>query len=366
MELTFLDPVYARPGPYACAYLDTSRDVRDPEAAIRLRRRHLREDLAQQGADRATVAVVSDTAGSDREVSGRHGQAIFASHGRLTLVEELPAPLAHDAARFSALPDVMPLAVQHAPDIPYAAVTVRRVAHPETGAPEELEVDIQTGRWPSSTVAPGTCHHRSGPAARWPHSAAEVAAELAEPVHRTHAEAIVLSGEEWALDVLASRMSGPLRERVVTVGGDGHRAGAGRALLEQELTEVFRGRMSERDQARVETFRARRTRHAEAVEGMPSVVAALQRAQAGALLLNTPADPPSRLWAGAEPTQIALSSADLESFGVLGFQEESPGAALIRALVRTGAELVVVPRAEMPLEDGVGALLRYTDPGVPS
>ncbi|MEU9379569.1 hypothetical protein AB0D38_00565 [Streptomyces sp. NPDC048279] len=365
MELTFLDPVYARPGPYACAYLDTSRDVRDPEGAIRLRRRHLREDLAQQGADNATVAVVSDVAGTDRQVSGRHGQAIFASHGHLALVEELPDPPAHDAARFSALPDVMLLAVQHAPDIPYAAATVHRVAHPEASAPEELEVDFQTGRWPSSTVAPETRHHRSGPAAKWPHGAAEITGELTELIRRGRAEVIVLGGEGWARNVLENRLPDSLRERVVTVAGDGHAAGEGRALLEQELSEVFRGRMSERDRARVETFRARRTQHADAVEGMAAVVAALQRAQAGALLLNTPVDLPLRLWAGSEPTQIALSSAELESLGVLGFQEESPGAALIRAMVRTGAELVVVPREELSLGDGVGALLRYTDPGVP-
>ncbi|MDQ0957153.1 hypothetical protein QFZ66_001031 [Streptomyces sp. B4I13] len=115
MELTFLDPVYARPGPYACAYLDTSRDIPDPESAISLRRRHLRQALAGQGTDDATVAAVADVAGSDREVAGRHGQAIFASQGHLALVEEVPDPPAHDAARFSALPDVMPLAVQHAP-----------------------------------------------------------------------------------------------------------------------------------------------------------------------------------------------------------------------------------------------------------
>ncbi|MFI7300977.1 hypothetical protein [Streptomyces sp. NPDC050121] len=365
MELTFLDPVYARPGPYACAYLDTSRDVPDPEAAIRLRRRHLREDLARQGADNATVAVVADIAGTDREVSGRHGQAIFASHGGLVLVEELPDPPAHDAARFGALPDVMPLAVQHAPDIPYAAATVHRAAHPETGAPEEMEVDFQTGRWPSSAVAPERRCHRSGPAAKWPHGAAEIAGELADLVHRSGAEVIVLGGEVRARNVLVNRLPEPLPERVVSVADDGHPAGGGRALLEQELSDVFRGRMSGRDRARVEKFRTRQTRQAGAVEGMAAVVAALQRAQAGALLLNTPVDLPVRLWAGSEPTQIAMSAADLESFGVLGFQEEQPGAALIRALVRTGAELVVVPREELPLEDGVGVLLRYTDPGVP-
>ncbi|MGX4695274.1 baeRF2 domain-containing protein [Streptomyces sp. JNUCC 63] len=371
MELTFLDPVYAQPGPYACAYLDTSRDIPDPEAAINLRRRHLREHLARKGADDATVAAVAGVAGTDQEIAGRHGQAIFASHGRLALVEELPDPPAHDAARFGALPDVMPLAVQHAPDIPYAAATVHRVTHPEAGEPEELQVDFQTGRWPSSAVTPGRCHHRSGPAAEWPYAATEIAGELAELAHRGGAEAIVLGGEVWARNVLVNRLPEPLRERVVTVAGNGHVAGdgEGRALLEQELSEVFRGRMRARDQAQVETFRARRARHTGAGEGMVAVVAALQRAQASGLLLNTPVDPPVRLWAGSEPTQIALSGADLESFGVLGFQEEPPGAALIRALVRTGAELVVVEREELPLEDGVGVLLRYTDhtdPGAPA
>ncbi|WP_164492729.1 hypothetical protein [Streptomyces lydicus] len=43
-------------------------------------------------------------------------------------------------------------------------------------------------------------------------------------------------------------------------------------------------------------------------------------------------------------------------------EERPAGAALIRALVRTGAELVVVPRVGLPLEEGVGALLRYVDP----
>jgi hypothetical protein len=303
VELTFLDSVYARPGPYACVYLDTSRDVRDLDAAIRLRRRHLREDLTRVGADNATVDAVADVAGTDREVSGQHGQAIFASQGRLALVEELPDPPAHDAARFGVLPDVMPLAVQHAPDIPYAAVTVHRAAHPEPGAPEELEVDFQAGRWPSSTVAPETRHHRSGPASTWPHGAAEIADELAELVHRRGAEVIVLGGEAWARNVLVSRLPEPLRERVVIAEGDGHVAGEGRALLEQELSEVFRGRMSGRDQAQVETFRARRRRHAGAVEGVASVVAALQRAQVSALLLNTPVDfcPASTWWTPPTP-----------------------------------------------------------------
>lgn len=189
MELTFLDLVYAQPGPYACVYLDTSRGIPDPEAAIGPRRRHPREELARLGADDATVAAAVGVAGTDQEIAERYGQAIFASHGRRALVEELPDPPAHDAARFSALPDVMPLAVQHAPDIPYAATNVRHVTHLEAGEPEEQRVDFQTGRWPGSAVTPGPCHRRSGPSAEWPYAATEIAGELAEAAHRGVAEA---------------------------------------------------------------------------------------------------------------------------------------------------------------------------------
>ncbi|WP_230195893.1 hypothetical protein [Streptomyces coriariae] len=185
------------------------------------------------------MAVVADIAGTDREVSGRHGQAIFASRGGLALVEELPDPPAHDATGFSPLPDVLPLAVQRAPDIPYAAATVHRAAHPETGAPEEMEVGFLEGEDAEGLRVCGRqgdlCRLRAGPQ---PHGQVD-----------------------W----------------------------------------------------RVEQQRA--------------CLNALQR-------------------------------------GHNRCQEPS-GAALIRALVRTGAELVVVPREELPLEDAVGVLLRYPDPGVP-
>ncbi|MFD5010782.1 hypothetical protein [Streptomyces chartreusis] len=72
------------------------------------------------------------------------------------------------------------------------------------------------------------------------------------------------------------------------------------------------------------------------------------------------------LWAGSQPTQLALTEAELMSFGVRAPREERADEALVRAIVGTGAELVVVPEGELRLYEGVGALLRYTDPGTPS
>ncbi|MFD7319592.1 hypothetical protein ACFV9D_00660 [Streptomyces sp. NPDC059875] len=47
-------------------------------------------------------------------------------------------------------------------------------------------------------------------------------------------------------------------------------------------------------------------------------------------------------------------------------REEHADEALVRALVGTGAELVVVPEGELRLYECAASLLRYTDPGTPS
>ncbi|MDW6057428.1 hypothetical protein SAZ11_04315 [Streptomyces sp. FXJ1.4098] len=50
MRLSFLEPLYKQPGPFASVYLDTSRDsaIEDPDAAIELRWRHLRDALLSE------------------------------------------------------------------------------------------------------------------------------------------------------------------------------------------------------------------------------------------------------------------------------------------------------------------------------
>ncbi|MDW6062554.1 hypothetical protein SAZ11_36630 [Streptomyces sp. FXJ1.4098] len=158
MKLTFLEKLYARPAPVACAYLDTSRDIDDPDKAIGLRRRHLQDTLAAQGTDAATLAAVAGSVGTDRDLPGRHGQAIFASHGQLLLAEELPEPPTGEVATFTELPDAMPLAVQHAPDIPYVAVVAKHADQrgEPRAVPKELEVEFQPGRWALIQVVPAT------------------------------------------------------------------------------------------------------------------------------------------------------------------------------------------------------------------
>ncbi|GAA1691399.1 hypothetical protein [Streptomyces yatensis] len=365
MKLSFLDPLYARPGPWAAVYLDTSRDIEDPEKAIELRWRHLRDALSGQGVDSATLSALHTAVGSDREVSGRHGKALFAAHGRLGLAEELPEPPAADSARFTSIPDVLPLVLQHAPDIPYVAVALSR-AFAETDLEEDVVVHYQAGRWPMSRVAPEPRYNHIGAARDWPANAFAVAHELENLRRWTDAETIVLrcaAEDVWLRGVLVNHLPESTQQRVVTVPDSGRPvAGPGRALLEAELNDTLRATVNEHDRTLTHRYMAQRARHPDTSEGLSAALTALQRGQAHCLLLTRPVNLPESLWAGPEPTHVTLTEPDLHTFGVHTGRQEPAGAVVVRALVGTGAELITVPREELSLEDGVGVLLRYHDP----
>ncbi|GAA2936021.1 hypothetical protein [Streptomyces mexicanus] len=420
MKLSFLEPVTGGPGPWASVHLDTSRDVEDPDRAVALRWRRLRAALRAQGADEATIGALDDVVAADRGIPGRHGQALFAAHGRLGLAGELPDPPAHDTARFGPLADTLPVALAHAPDIPYLAVVLTRTAPPpgptadtrEDGAGQVLVVG-EAGRWPMSRIAPGRRLSRRLPVADWPRSAHRVARELADLADDHQAEVVVVcrdAGDTWLSGVLVNRLPIRLQNSLTIVENDasdriglseGHdgteqtdvsdpgdrseaseehddrRAAddrddeaddgtgsghpAGRALAERHVARVLDGCLSKADERHVDVFFTQRARHRHRSEGIAAAVTALQRGQAQAVLLSPPLRLPEHLWTGTRPDQIALTAAEPASFGSGGVREEPAGSALLHAAVRTGADLVVLPPDETPLTDSVGVVLRYRD-----
>ncbi|MFJ9822841.1 hypothetical protein ACIRSU_00525 [Streptomyces sp. NPDC101160] len=364
MRLAFLESLYAEPGPYVSVYMNTSRDGDHPERAIALRWRRLRESLSRQGADAALLNRLEAVVGADAEVPGVHGQAVFAAHGTLVLDGELPSPPEHDSARYGTLPDAMPLVAQHVPEIPYLAVVVHYGGLPTAETHGWVTLEAEAGSWPASTVTPGERLLRRVPVTIWHRASARLGHQLDAWARRAHADAVVVGGNEWACNVLVRRLPRTLRDRVVRVGGPTP-TDTGRALLEPQLDRVFRGHMAAHDREIVDLFVHRRAVDGPVAEGLAATVAALQRGQVAALLLNRPpGSPPSaRLWVGSRPTQLALTEAELLSFGVRAPREERADEALVRALVGTGAELVVVPEAELRLYEQVGALLRYADGG---
>ncbi|WP_324784613.1 hypothetical protein [Streptomyces sp. H51] len=363
MKLSFLEPLYKQSGPFASVYLDTSRDaaLEDPHAAVRLRWRRLRDALESEGADRDSVAAVAGTVGSDMDVPGTHGQAVFTAHGRLALLDELPAPPARDTAHFGTLPDTMPLIVQHAPGIPYLAVHVHYGGRHSTDATGTVRIEAEAGAWPLTKVTPGHRLDEEIPVADWARAAGEVGRELEGHARRIDVETVVVAGDVWARGILVNRLPAALRGQVTTVTGVGE-SEAGRALLEHRLESLFEGRMAAHDRALLDALLAERARDGASAEGLAPAVSALQRGKVKALFLNDHPESPLRLWVGPKPGQLALAEQELRSYGIREVSEERADTALARAVVGTRAELVVVPEQELRLSEGVGVLLRYAEP----
>ncbi|MGW2631564.1 baeRF2 domain-containing protein [Streptomyces chattanoogensis] len=369
MRLSFLEPLYKEAGPFASVYLDTSRDsaVKDPDAAIAVRWRHLRDDLLAEGADADSLAAVARTVGNDAMVPGTHGQALFTAHGKLVLEDELPLPPARDTAHFGTLPDTMPLIVQHAPGIPYVAVRVQYTGRHSTDAEATVRVDAEAGVWPEAKVAPQGRLHEEIPVAEWLHTAEQLGEHLDALARRNGSEVLVIAGDVWARGILARRLPKSLQGRILTAGG-GPAPQAGRALLEDHLDRLFAGRITSHDRNLLDAFLAQRAHDGASAEGLSATVEALQRGQVRALFLNHrhTLQSPLYLWVGPEPRQLALAEGDLRSYGVETVHQERADVALTRALVGTAAELILVQEEQVKLREGVGVLLRYAYPAPPA
>jgi hypothetical protein len=361
VDLSFLRPLYARPGPFACAYLDAT-DEGDGHRAVPAGWAQLRDELVAEGADVATVGALAHvvTPRAEAPAPGR-GLALFAAHGRLALAEPLPERPEHDRATVTFVPDAMPLALQHAPDIPYTAVQVRRVNEP--GGSSRLVAETQTGRWPLARVAPPEPDVRQAAAGEWRQEAGALATALAAEADRAGCEVLVVSGDRWACSVLAEALPTRLRERVVRIDVTAEAAESGRLLFEEELGYLLEGRLSARDKRHVDRFLEERARHGQAVEGLAATTEALREGRVAVLMVDTPSElDRQRLWVGAATGRVGTAREELRPLDESACWSAPADAAVLRALIGAGGELVVVPREELPLTDGIGALLRDRSP----
>jgi hypothetical protein len=82
------------------------------------------------------------------------------------------------------------------------------------------------------------------------------------------------------------------------------------------------------------------------------------------VLADQPDD--EELLVGAGPLELGVSTEDLSALGVSDPARVPAERALLAAAVGSDAQVVVVPRAAMPGDIPVAAVLRYTDDSTPS
>jgi hypothetical protein len=366
MDLSYLRPLFSRPGPWASVYLDATRAEENAEHQIELRWRALRERLAEQGADDATLDALQEAVSGAPYRPGRYGLALFATGGDVALVEPLPAPPPVDLAAYGPLPHAMPLVAQRGEEVPYVRVLSDRTGAEITGltvggAPRTREVR-GSGTFPMTKVHAGGWSSRRYDQAveeTWKRNAGDTAAAVTELAAAVGAEVIVVGGDVRSGPLIAEQLPKRWRDRVVVTDA-GDRAPAPDDALDDITVQAIADVADRHARDAIDRYNVQRGEGSGST-GLPDVVLRLQRGQADTVLLINDASSTDKLWIGPDdPSLIAYEASELRESGIEPVQVRAD-AALLRAIVGTDADLVLVTPDEVELSHGIGAILRYND-----
>ncbi|SBT39622.1 baeRF2 domain-containing protein [Micromonospora auratinigra] len=369
MQLSFLRPLYDRPGPWCSVYLDASRDTHDSRPAVDLRWRALKGNLLEQGADPVTIEAVEDVVRRHDPMPGDYGIAVFATRGRVVLTEYLSAPPLRDLATWSALPHTMPLVAQRGEQVAWVRVLADRtgadaVAVSAGGVPRRAHVKgresyqlrrVQPGGWSQS-------RYQRAAMEAWHHNAGDAAAATADLADRVGADVVVVAGDIRATGMIAAQLPERWQDVLVRTDAGARTGGADPTAMDDLTVQTIAEVADQRVTAALDRFGVQE----DVGAGLAAVVSALQRNQVDTMLIVDDASADGELWVGPEPTEIATDPGQLAAMSVADPQRVRADAALLRALVGTDADLTVLAPEEAPeLTDGVGAVLRYVDAGTP-
>jgi hypothetical protein len=361
MNLAYLRPLFARPGPWASVYLDATRAEENAEHQVDLRWRALRERLESQGAPPDTLAALDDAVAGTPSRPGRYGLALFATGGDVVLAEALNAPPPVDLAEFGPLPHAMPLVAQRGAEIPYVRVESDRTGAEVTGLTvggvvRRAEVRGTENHPLTKVHAGGWSDRRYDQAVEetWKRNAGDVAAAVAELATTVGAEVVVIGGDVRSTGLTAERLPKRWRDRVVTTDRGGE-------TDLDEATVIAVAEVAERQvQDAIDRYEAQRG-SGSGSEGLADVVLRLQRGQADTVLMVDEPSSTDRLWIGPDdPSLIAYDESELRESGIEPIQVRADQA-LLRAIVGTDADLVLVQPGEVELAHEIGAILRYND-----
>lgn len=360
MNLDFLRPLYDQGGPWLSVYLDGTRFTEDGAERVAKRWRGLRESLAGQGVDAATLAAMDAAA-----LSATTGLALFATRGRLALAVPLPDAPVRESATVDRLPRVLPLLAALGEPVPWVSVVADRNGADFTYSPgwrpPWTDTVDGTEEWPLHKVDAGgwsqSRHQRSADMS-WDRNAEQVAEVVALAADEVRAEVLLVAGDVRARALIIEHL--PPRWAPLAMQAEGSRAaGADPAAPQAATEEAVRAAEVRRRAVALDQF------HLRGAAGLEDVAYAARQGRIGTLLLPT-TGLEGRLWVGPDPAEVASDNGQEPAGTAPGEAAAPPGAtlaparadeALIRAAAGTDAALVVVDPLDLP--NGVGAVLRW-------
>ena len=362
-----LSDIYTHAGPFVTVYLDATRSTESGAHEVALRWRDVRRDLHEQGADEATLSALDADVDADVGVPGPHGRVLIGAGGAVCFADQLHHRLATSHGALAPLPHLMPYLAQRATDLPHVVVVTDRtgadvLAVRPDGDTTSRTVDgrIQYPMHRTATADWSERHFQLRVENTWQANARDVAAAAARVVNASGARLVVVAGDVRARHMVADelRASLPPTMSVAVIEEGGRAAGSSDAALEAAVHEqVLHVAWRER-RAVLEHLQQNLGRREYAVAGVADVTEALRMAQVDTVVVSDDPSSTLRAWVGRTPTEFGLAGSESTATeDPLGHDRYD--AALVRAVVATGARLLVTPGAHEYLPDGIGALLRY-------
>jgi hypothetical protein len=372
VDLRFLRDLTEKPGPFATVYLDASHDTDDSARALTLRWAEARSGLAGQGADGATLDALAAAVDEGAPPTGRAGRVLVARGGEVLLDRTLPEPPARPSSVWGPLPDLLPVLVEQ-PE-PATAVVVRvdetggeiLVAGSGSGPGPAPVEDVAGGEYPVHKVRSGGWSHlamQERVEESWRRNTAQVAERVDRRVSGTGASVLVVAGDPRS----RSRLIDALGERSASIAVQIER-GSGDEDLGAAVAEAVRDVVTDRRRAVLERYdQAAGRPDGLAVQGIGPVLAALRAEAVDTLLIDAGVTRDTTVWIADAPAQVGEAQEDLRATGTDPRDRVPVDAALLRAAAGTGAAFVAIGGGRTglvghPLDDGVGALLRYPLP----
>jgi hypothetical protein len=371
-----ISSVYEHHGPFVTACFDASRDTENGAHEVELRWQELRRSLADDGAAEQDLAALDGTLTEHWEAPGRHGTVVVAADGELLLDAVLPEPPARPQASVAPLPDLMPMLAARMAGVPYVLVVADHTGADIVAVPADLAA---AGLRPDAISVKGRSQYPMHKTGRdewderhfqnrvensWASNARDVAAKVREQVAAVDAELVVIAGDPRARSLLRDDLPQVLDVASVEIveAEAGARAdGASDKPLDDAVHDALLQHSWRRRREVLEHLQQNLGRERYAVAGVAAVVEAVRRSQADTVVISD--DPSSTLtaWIGPEPLQIGMAPEELTAMGVAQPEQVRFDAALLRAVVGSGADILVTPNAHDYVEDGIAALLRYDD-----
>jgi release factor family 2 len=358
VDISFLRPMYAHPGPWISVYLDDSRDTDSAREEIGIRWRDARDDLAAAGAPVAPMDAAEQTLIKEPRRPGKHGAALFAGSDAWASHQWIPVPPPLPEARFDVLPHVVPMLFERGQQVSWLRVVVDRtgglIEYAETGRIPGRRHVKGSESYPIRKIRPvdfAQGRFQREAETTWRRNTGQVADAIVSIADDLRPDVLLIAGDVHARRLLHEQLPARWQASAVLTDAIESRAfNADPQKLDDVTVQLIAETAAAQDDQTLDKLRQQSGEWSAL--GIEPAVDAMNRAQVDTLVLD--------------PEKLAAWRLGITSDGLLDVQAHSETAdaadALVRAAAMTGAGVVVLgPDETDPLPQGVGVVLRYRD-----